>query len=54
MHKTARYTPSELEAFKAGYYSGIVWSLRVADAAIARFALYQLERRARAKEKRRA
>lgn len=54
LRASARYTASELEAYHAGYYSGIVWSLRVADNAIRGFALYQAERRARAKEKRRA
>jgi hypothetical protein len=54
LHTTARYTARELEAYHAGYYSGVIWSLRVAEEAIRTFALYQLERRARAKEKRRA
>ena len=54
LHTSARYTAKELEAYHAGYYSGVVWSLRVAENAIRGFALYQAERRARAKEKRRA
>lgn len=54
LHTSARYTASELEAYHAGYYSGIVWSLRVADNAIRAFALLQAGRRARAKEKRSA
>jgi hypothetical protein len=54
MRTSAHYTPAEQQIFNEGYYTGCVFALRVAEAAIERFNLYRAERRAAAKEKRRA
>jgi hypothetical protein len=54
MHKSARFTASELVAYQEGYYTGVVYSLRVAEEAIRRWAIGRKDRRAAAREKQRA
>jgi len=51
VHKTAHYTPQEYRAYQAGYYTGVVYALRVAVEAIERFKRAARERRKAAKQK---
>lgn len=39
MRTSARFPPAELKAFQEGYYTGVVYALRVAEEAIHRYRL---------------
>jgi hypothetical protein len=54
MHKTARFNTEQLHYYTTGYYWGVIMALRVADAAIERFALFEKVRRAVKRAKRSA
>jgi hypothetical protein len=54
MHKSARFNTDELRHYTEGYYWGVIMALRVADAAVERFALMEKTRRAAKRAKRSA
>ena len=54
MRASARFSPAELKAYHEGYYTGVIYALRVAEAAIDRFRLRVADLRARRREKRSA
>jgi hypothetical protein len=54
MHKTARFNTEQLRYYTEGYYWGVIMALRVADAAVGRFELFEKTRRAIRRAKRSA
>lgn len=54
VHTMARFDTRELRCYTEGYYAGVVQALRVADLAVARFALRTKTVRAAGRAKRSA
>lgn len=51
MRKNVSFTPAEFKAYNEGYYAGVIYSLRVADEAVARYQLGTRTRRTMNKKK---